>query len=249
MPTRASALPHSWPPPYPLHLPIVTSTAQAWDRAAEASGIESWILMEHAALGVAALAAELVAGPGASIVIVAGPGHNGGDGYVAARHLAGWGRRVEVVAVGPPPSEAVVPPLVRRAAAQCAAAGVPLRTAGREPGVLPAALAHAGLIVDALFGVGLRRPLTGVFLEAVERMNAAGGLRLSVDVPSGMDADSGAALPVCVEAHVTATMAAPKQGFAPGRPGARAAGRVVEVDVGLPWSVHGSACLPAAARR
>ena len=63
-------------------------------------------------------------------------------------------------------------------------------------------------------------------------------MRLSIDVPSGMEADTGEALPICVEAHVTATMAAPKAGFAPGRPGAPAAGRVIEVDIGLPRALH-----------
>ena len=72
-------------------------------------------------------------------------------------------------------------------------------------------------------------------LRTIEALNAADTLRLAVDVPSGLEADTGEALPICVQADVTATMAAPKRGFAANP---RACGQVVEVDIGLPAALH-----------
>ena len=232
-------LPASWPHSYPLHRPVLTAVARAWDQGEHAGR-----LLEHAGLGVAALAAHLAPRREDVVVVVAGPGHNGADGYVAARCLVGWGRQVEVYAVGRTPFGQRVPPDVCEAARRAREEGVPLVECSDALAPLVQALAKCHLVVDALLGVGLERPLEGAFLEAVQRMNASDARRLSVDVPSGMDSDSGEPLPVCVQADVTAAMAAPKLGYGRGRPGAAAAGHVVEVDIGLPWHVHAPALRP-----
>ena len=86
--------------------------------------------------------------------------------------------------------------------------------------------------------MGLEGPLRPPYPELIEALNDAGAPILAIDVPSGLHTDTGNPLPVAVRATVTATMAAPKLGFAPGTPGAAYAGRVVEVDIGLPAALH-----------
>jgi NAD(P)H-hydrate epimerase len=189
--------------------------------------------MEHAARAVAALAALLLPRPSDRVLVLCGPGSNGGDGYGAARALHAWGRDVGVLRLGPVPRAEAA----RREHDLCAHA-LPIEDGSADAALVARAVERAQLVIDALFGVGLDRPLAPHHVEAIERVNAAGGLRLSVDVPSGLDADRGVPLPVCVAADVTATMAAPKAGFGAGAPGARWAGHVVEVDIGLAWALH-----------
>jgi NAD(P)H-hydrate epimerase len=103
--------------------------------------------------------------------------------------------------------------------------------------VIERALEGAAVVVDALFGVGLARPLASPYVEWIERVNAADAIRVAADVPSGLSGDDGVPLPVAVRAHVTAAMGFVKRGTTTAS-GAPYAGRVVEVDVGLPGSVH-----------
>lgn len=226
-------LPTAWPPEYPLHVPISTEIARSLDaRASTEFALPSLVLMEHAARGIAALAARM-APPGQPIHVLCGPGNNGGDGYGAARFLGGCGFPVvawRCAAHEPGPGDA-------RREFELLAAQMPIHAAHAAPQTLHGALQEAtGLVVDALFGVGLSRPLAAPYTPWIEALNASQALRLAVDVPSGMDADSGQPLPVCVQAHATATMAAPKRGLAAAP---AAAGHVVEVDIGLPAALHG----------
>ncbi|HLK41051.1 MAG TPA: NAD(P)H-hydrate dehydratase, partial [Polyangiaceae bacterium] len=105
--------------------------------------------------------------------------------------------------------------------------------AGSTLGGLGQAIASADVVVDALFGTGLDRPLDDFFAEAVRIVNAAPGRRFAVDLPSGLDADTGAALGAAVEARVTATFAHPKLGLLTPN-GAKVAGKVRVVDIGVP---------------
>jgi NAD(P)H-hydrate epimerase len=228
VPRDPSALPSVWPPAYPRHRPLSVEEARALDRRAQEMGIPALTLMEHAAVGVAALA-EGLALPGEPVLVLCGPGNNGGDGYGCARLLAGWGRAVRVLRLAPRLPSGV------EAAREAALAGalVPIEDAWRRPEVVAEALAAAPLVVDAIFGVGAVR-LDGPYPAWIEAINVSRALRLAVDVPSGLDADSGLARPAAVLAHVTATMAAPKRGLVSPSPGALFAGRVVEVDIGVP---------------
>jgi NAD(P)H-hydrate epimerase len=230
---RLASLPRSWPPSYPLHRPLLTAEARALDVAAERCGLTALLLMEHAGTGLAAVARLLAPARAGAVAVVCGPGNNGGDGYACARRLASWGRAVRVVRVGPLPRSPAA-----RFEARLWSREAPIADASRDLAPLRRALAGCALVVDALFGVGLDRPLGPAFVAAIESLNATVAPRLSVDVPSGLDADTGRPLPVCVHADVTATMAAPKRGIARGRPGARWAGRVVELDLGLPRALH-----------
>lgn len=222
--------------PYPPHVPVSVADARAADAAAIRLGVPGLVLMEHAGRGLALLAAGLLPPPtqGASpsILVVCGPGNNGGDGYAAARFLASFGLPVRVLRT------AGARPLRDDARAEEALASrsVPIEDVPANE-VGPARLAGAGVIVDALYGVGVSRDLEGPDLAWVHAMNASNARRLCADVPSGLDADLGAVRPIAVRAHVTAAMGLVKRGCTAGQ-GPAWCGRIVEVDIGLPREVH-----------
>ncbi len=215
---------------------ILTAAAmREVDRVAiEELGIPGMVLMENAAIGVVdALVARF---PAARVVAIAcGPGNNGGDGLAVARHLAVRGYEVRTLVV---PGRA---PLAGDAARQleiCRRMGLPLLELGPEDELEPALghLAGADLLVDALFGTGLSRPLEGRFARLVE---ALAGLRLpvvAVDLPSGLDGSRPELPGPHLEAVLTVTFAAPKIAhvFAPA---ADAVGELAIADLGFPPSL------------
>jgi NAD(P)H-hydrate epimerase len=222
-------LPTAWPPGYRPPRAVTTAEARALDRdAVEGFGLDSRLLMAHAAQGLAAVAA-LLAGPSDRIVVLCGPGNNGGDGYGAARFLAAWGRRPKVLRLAP------AAPAGKDAAAEAALAARCLEVvdAWARPSAVPEALVGADLVIDAIFGTGSAR-VEGPYRGWIEAVNAADAIRLAADLPSGLDGDGRAAPAVAVRADVTATMGAPKRGLVAPSPGASFAGRVVVLDIGLP---------------
>jgi NAD(P)H-hydrate epimerase len=203
---------------------LTRSQSRAVDRLAmNELGIPGIVLMENAARGLAALIPENEG----CVAIVCGPGNNGGDGFAVARHLLNRGREVSVHLVASEEgfraeSDAGINLSILRAM------GVPLR------GDL--AFHEAGVVVDALFGTGLDRPVAEPYAGAIRAINAAQGRVLAVDIPSGLDADSGAVLGDAVRADWTGTMVAPKIGFALGE-GPTHTGEVRVVDIGAPPSL------------
>ena len=180
--------------------------------------------MENAARGIADVVAKYAKGVSGPIAVICGPGNNGGDGFAAARHLHNLGLAPHLHLVTPPEafrdgSDAGVNLAIARAM------GIPVR------GDLE--LQDVAVVVDALFGTGLSRPVRAPYNAAIEAINAAARLTIAVDLPSGLDADTGEVLGVAVRAHVTATMVAPKVGFAFGE-GPTHVGEVVVVDIGCP---------------
>lgn len=163
------------------------------------------------------------------VAVVAGKGNNGGDGWVAARELESRGREVHVVALAAP-SELAEP--AAGAARDAIAAGVPWTTATDATDVARE-LAHAGIAVDAVFGVGLSGPPAPSYASSIDAVNAAGVPVVSVDVPSGVDADAGRVPGAAVRADVTVTFGSPKVGLLL-YPGAELAGEVVSFDIGVP---------------
>jgi len=205
--------------------PLVSAEAmRALDRhTIEKLGVPGELLMECAGRLVAALAeAELA--PGRRVWVLCGPGNNGGDGLVAARHLHLRGVPVTAVLAADP-------------ARVCGDAARNLERAERS-GVAfggPRWRAEPGdVLVDALFGTGLARPLEGEAAAALRRILAARPhcRVLSVDLPSGLDADRGQPLGPCVQADLTVTLALPKLGLAL-EPGRSLAGRVVVGRIGI----------------
>ena len=187
----------------PGHVYSVADVRALERLASERGGIPSYDLMCRA--GAAALAVVQRRWPTArSLAIVCGVGNNAGDGLVVARLAAAAGFSVRVLAVVPSDSwhgDA------SRAAADCAAAGVRI-----EPFSAPG-LTGADVIVDGILGIGINRPVAGEFLDAIEAMNAARRPILALDVPSGVDADTGAPRGAAVNATVTVTFIALKQGL------------------------------------
>jgi hydroxyethylthiazole kinase-like uncharacterized protein yjeF len=222
--------------------PVVTAAEmRALDRATiEEVGIPAFTLMETAGRAVAHVAMEMLEeeyGEGETrgpIAVVCGPGNNGGDGFVAARVL----RDLEL--------DAAVYLAVGRSSIRGDAAAH-LAVYERAGGVVrmldtPASLgdlgdeiAGAALVVDALFGVGLSRPLDNHFADVVSLINHA-PLRLAVDIPSGLDADTGRVLGTVVHADTTVTMGALKIAHA-SSPGFAHCGAVDVADIGIPSGV------------
>ena len=202
-------------------IPVLSSAqARAFDAfMGESGSVPSLLLMENAGRAAASLLHErLVRGAAGSsagrVSIVCGLGNNGGDGYVVARQLARRGHDVRVLATGP--RDALAPDARVNAGIWQRLGGELLSLPDGE-GELRAALAaewaQGGLIVDALFGTGLRRPLAGRERAIVESINGSGLDVVALDVPSGLNADTGAVMGVAVVALETITFGHPKTGL------------------------------------
>jgi NAD(P)H-hydrate epimerase len=200
---------------------------RALDRATiEDIGLPALTLMETAGRAVAHVAEEMLDEAHISdghVAVVCGPGNNGGDGFVAARVLRDGG------------IDAAVYLAVDRAAVHGDAA-THLRIYERAGGPIGEidleAIAGADLVIDALFGVGLARPIEGPLADVVAAINQAARC-LAIDIPSGLDADTGRVLGTVVHADVTVTMAALKVALA-SAPGFTHCGAVDVADIGIP---------------
>jgi len=218
-------------------IPLLTREAvRALDTdAVSRLALPSLVLMENAGLGATRAIQERFGDRLERVVIVGGTGQNGGDGWVVARQLVRLGHAPEAVLVGDASrvkgDAAVNLETMRRL-------GVALDViAGDELAPLDARLAHATLVVDALFGTGLDRPVSGVHADAIRRIAAAtartGAPLVALDLPSGIDADTGAVLGAAPRAALTITFAAHKRGLHQ-HPGADHAGEIVCVSIGVP---------------
>lgn len=196
----------------------------AWSQC----GISSLILMEHAGLEVARTVVELLGDPRQKrVAVVCGGGNNGGDGLVAARILHDCGVQVSVVLLEE------VSKLKGDAAANhkiVEALGIPVVPGAEKQ---KEALEAQDCLVDAIFGIGLARPVEGPVAFWIEAINAVGKPIVSIDLPSGIDADSGKVLGRAVNATITVTLGAPKTGLFL-HPGRSHAGTVKVAYIGIP---------------
>ncbi|HEX3508563.1 MAG TPA: NAD(P)H-hydrate epimerase [Candidatus Dormibacteraeota bacterium] len=188
--------------------------------AAERFGVSVDRLMEAAGAAVARFCDR-------PAVVVCGIGNNGGDGLVCARRLHEAGQLSNVCCVDP-----------TRFTGPAANALKALEMAGVEV-LSDLRLDGASLVVDAIFGVGISRPPQGPFAEWIEAINASRMRVVAVDVPSGLDADTGVAYSPCVRADVTITMGLPKQGLLVAD-GPSVAGEIWVVDIGIPEKAYES---------
>jgi NAD(P)H-hydrate epimerase len=202
------------------------------DRTAiEDFGIPSLVLMENAAIGLAdALADNFPAATTAAIFC--GPGNNGGDGLALARHLSVRGYHVEILLFG------AGKPLSTDSQAQfniCQSQGLSIREVGPDDEIHNAisAASRLDLVVDALFGIGLSRPLEGQFADLVDAINGLAIPILAVDLPSGLNGSSFEIQGPHVQAALTVTFAAPKIAHV-FFPAAEVVGDVVVADLGIP---------------
>ncbi|MFW5921017.1 MAG: NAD(P)H-hydrate dehydratase [Polyangiales bacterium] len=214
-------------------IPLLTRDAvRAVDAdAIERLGLPSIVLMENAARGAVEAIAARFGDRLARVVIVGGTGQNGGDGWVIARHLHNRGFRPLALLVG---DEAKVKGDARVNRDVLGALGVETRVAAKDAlDPLRDALSEATLVVDALFGTGLDRPIEGGYADAVRMLGEAGAPVVSLDLPSGIDADTGQVLGVAPSAALTTTFAAHKRGLHQ-HPGVDHASEVVAVSIGVP---------------
>ncbi len=235
------------PAPHPLPR-LTREQVRRVDRiCVEEFGIPGIVLMENAARAIVTVARELLSRAGGTrVLIVCGGGNNGGDGYAAARHLYNAGYEV---AIGAHPMPEILP---------SAAAGGPggvgekdaqinaricdrmgLRIEPATPSSI--AQAQADLVIDALLGTGLDKPPREDAADLIRAMNARRTPILAVDVPSGLDCDTGRPLSShedCIRANVTVTMAADKAGFAHAH---QWTGVIVITDIGAPPEAIGRA--------
>ena len=181
--------------------------------AEERFGISVDWLMEAAGWQVARFVRERAA-------VICGVGNNSGDGLAAARHLHRWGRLVRVCCVD-------VTRLRGPAARELEALGKLGIEVSHD-----LKLDEAEVIVDAIFGTGLSRAPEGKFGEWIESINASGKTVVAVDVPSGLDADSGVAYAPTVQADVTITLGLPKPGLL------KLGSRVLVADIGVPFEAY-----------
>jgi len=204
------------------------------DRTAiEELGIPGPVLMENAGLRVVrALRARCEDVARERIVVVAGKGNNGGDGFVAARHLANSGAEPEVVLL------AGRDEVGGDAAVNLAVIlkmGIPItevRTAA-EWKKARAAVARASVVVDAIFGTGLDKPLEGLYASAVEDINKSPAYVIAVDIPSGLSSDTFETIGPSVKADLTVALAAPKIAHI-FPPAADRVGELVVAPIGVP---------------
>lgn len=199
----------------PPGAPILTADAmRRAEAAAFAGGVSQTELMERAGLAVAREAHRHV--QGRAILVLAGPGNNGGDAYVVARLLCEWGHDVMVAALGEPGEGAAA-----EARARWTGKLVPLAQAAPRP-----------LLVDGVFGTGLSRAIDPAIAAPLEALREASEFCVAIDVPSGLDTDRGDALGYAVRADVTVALGALKPCHLLAD-GAACSGHVVLADLGI----------------
>ena len=204
------------------------------EESSEAQGVSTDTLMENAGLAVAREAQSALGHvAGSRVLVLVGPGNNGGDGLVAARHLRRWGAEVTAWLVTGRRHE---DPKLHLALDR----GVQVASASDDPGMesLDRELGRCRLVIDAVLGTGRARPLDGTLREAMLRLKVAGDRRpemtvIALDLPTGMDADTGQVDPACPGADITLSFGFPKSGHFQ-FPGAAYLGRLKVLNIGIP---------------
>ena len=218
---------------------LTAAQMQAVDRQTiDEIGIPGVVLMENAGRGVAdEILLRFASADSPRALIMAGKGNNGGDGYVIARHLLDYGWTVQLLVLAERDAIKGDAAVHLRALENCE--GHVDFVADEE--ALLGALAGVGdltVLVDALFGTGLTKPVQGVNLKAIEWLNQQSSPVVAVDIPSGIDASTGRVLGVAVSATLTVSFAFPKIGQV-SYPGAGLVGELVVTNIGIPTQVSG----------
>ena len=203
-------------------------------RAIEDYGIPGIVLMENAARGLAHVARQKLADSvNPRVAIVTGTGNNAGDGFAVARHLHNVQCHPVVLIAGAEPS---ISGDARTNLEIIKRMGLDVQTLSQDQQGLDELcreLQQADLVIDAIFGTGLSGAVRGFYRDVIEQINAGSTAVLAVDIPSGLDCDTGQPLGSAVRAQTTVTFVARKIGF--DAPGANAyIGQVLVVDIGAP---------------
>jgi len=203
------------------------------DRECIQRGTPASTLMENAGKAVAEETRQnLSTMENQHILCLIGPGNNGGDGLVAARYLHDWGGRVSLYLCSQRPSNDSNLELIQERGITCVEAAQ-----DKNLEKLGNLLSSATSVIDALLGTGRIRPLEGIFKQVLEKVGETRKNRnlriIAVDLPSGLDADTGAVDPACLYADITITLAFPKLGLF-SFPGAARVGKLKIADIGIP---------------
>jgi NAD(P)H-hydrate epimerase len=194
----------------------------------EGIGVPGAVLMDAAGRAVAERARAF----GGGVVVFAGAGNNGGDGVVAARHLANWGVSTTVILCA---ARDKLKGDARVHFQACEKTGVTILDGNDAESLATAAekTAGAAVVVDALLGTGLDREVTGHLADVIACINRHRGVKIAVDIPSGLHCDRGVPLGSCVRADYTVAFAFAKRGLV-GAPGFTFAGALEVADIGIP---------------
>ena len=213
---------------------LTTSQMRRLEESCAKIGLTTDVLMENAGKAVAEEVRHILGNIDRQhILFLIGPGNNGGDGLVAARHLHDWGAKVTIYLLGQRPEGDPKLKLVQERAITCVDA-----TEDETMKKLDELLASAKGVVDAVFGTGLTRQFGGLIATILGRINRqkkedSGWCVIALDLPSGLNADTGAVDPSCLYADYTITLGFPKPGlFKP--PGSERVGKITVVDIGMP---------------
>lgn len=200
-------------------------------KAREKLGISTLVLMENAGRAVSSEAYKSLGYKKKKVILFCGKGNNGGDGFVAARHLLTFGIKPEIFLIGK------ITDVVNEAGVNL---GILLKLKQKvieinqdNLDLTRKALTKCDLVIDALFGVGLSGELKGFYRGLVEAINVSRAYVLSVDIPSGLDANTGRVLGYCVKADKTVTFVARKVGMTIAE-GPKYCGKTIVADLGIP---------------
>lgn len=224
-----------------LNASIDSRQAQSIDRKAiQRYGIPSLILMENAGRGIADLAGKMIRNqkPASlsrrSILVVCGKGNNGGDGLVAARHLFNRGFHTTILLLAKKTDLKEDPRLNFEIARKMRIPVIRIaRLTKKMIRKLQFVVKRSDLVIDAIFGVGLTRDVSGVYSDMIYLINRYCKNVLSIDMPSGVNSDTGKICKIAVKAKETGTFTAPKKGLFINE-GAKCAGKISVLDVSVP---------------
>jgi len=213
---------------------LTTSQMRELEESCAQAGLTTEVLMENAGKAVAEEVGQILGDiEQRQILFLIGPGNNGGDGLVAARHLHDRGVKVIIYLYGERPTrDLVLKPIRERRITRVKA------VQDEEMERLGEFLASSDAVIDALFGTGTARPFGGLLVMLLGKVRRAkkkrAGLRIiALDLPSGLNADTGEVDPACLYADDTITLGFPKPGLLK-PPGSERAGKVTVVDIGMP---------------
>jgi ADP-dependent NAD(P)H-hydrate dehydratase / NAD(P)H-hydrate epimerase len=212
---------------------VTAAQMQTLDRRTiQEAKVPGTTLMERAGTGVVRHLIQAWGNPkGKKVVILCGKGNNGGDGLVVARILKQKGAKLTVVLMASPTELSSDAKMMYRRLSKVMRPSLFMLTPSEES--LRAALQDADLLIDALLGTGLTSSVCNPYAYAIEAMNASSAFTVAIDIPSGLDSDTGAILGIAVHANLTVTFGFPKLGLLLGS-GIDYSGNIEVVDIGIP---------------
>jgi NAD(P)H-hydrate epimerase len=224
-----------------MEVVVTSAEMQACDRyAIDTLKIPGLVLMENAGRGVVEMMEKHFGSMmGKTIIVLCGKGNNGGDGYVVARHLFNRGAKVIVLLLWKPSEQKGDAKInfesIQKIASKFKKNGM-LQIKELKSSRVFRLLPNADIIIDAIFGTGFSGEVRESYNSVIKWVNKAGGKKVSIDIPSGVNADNGEVSNVAVKADLTVTMALRKIGLITGE-GKSYAGKVEVVDISMPMEI------------